>query len=65
MPKRPEVQRFREQYRALVIKGDSAAFERLLDEHKPHMPAEEKRELVEEFKHASVEALRHRWRYSK
>jgi hypothetical protein len=65
MPKRPDVQRFREQYWALVIKGDLEAFEALLDEHKPQLSTEERREFLEDFKRASVEALRHRWRYSK
>lgn len=65
MPKRPEVEEFRQQYRALVIKGDLPAFEALLDEHAPHLSPAERKEHLEEFKRVSAEALRHRWRYSK
>jgi hypothetical protein len=65
MPKRPGVERFREQYWALVMKGDLPAFEALLAEHAPQLSEEEKREFTEEFKRAYVEALRHRWLHSK
>jgi hypothetical protein len=37
MPKRPEVEKFRRQYSALVIKGDLPAFEALLTEHQPQL----------------------------
>jgi len=65
MPKRPEVEKFRKQYWALVIKGDLPAFEALLAEHQPQLSEEEKREFLEDFKRASVRALRHRWLSSK
>jgi hypothetical protein len=65
MPKRPEVEKFRRQYSALVIKGDLPAFEALLTEHQPQLSDEARREFVEEFKRASVQALRHRWLSSK
>jgi hypothetical protein len=65
MLKRPEIEKFRTQYWALVLKYDLPAFEALLAEHKPQLSAEEKREFVEDFKRASERALLHRWLSSK
>jgi hypothetical protein len=48
-------------YHDLLIANDPAGYEKLLDEYQPHISAEEKSELMEQFKLGAGLLLRRRW----
>ena len=52
-------------YHDLLMKGDVAEFQRLLDLYQPAIDANVKADLIEEFKHYAARILRNRWRPSK
>jgi hypothetical protein len=51
-------------FHALIMENNLPGFEALLEAY-PDIPAETKRELIEEFKRIAAEQMRRRWRSSK
>jgi hypothetical protein len=52
-------------YHDLVMINDLPGYEKLLDEYQPHITAEERKELVDNFKRDAAEVLRRRWHLPK
>jgi hypothetical protein len=52
-------------YHDLLMKGDVAEFERLLDLYQPGIEPDAREDLIEEFKHYAARILKKRWRPSR
>jgi hypothetical protein len=53
------------QFHAMILEGNLPGFEALLEQYQPALSAETKKELIEEFKRLSADAIRRNWRSSK
>lgn len=49
-------------YHDLLMTNNLPGYEKLLDEYQPHISAEERKELIAEFKLGAELLLRRRWR---
>ena len=52
-------------YHDLLMTNNVQGYEKLLDEYQPHVSAEERKELMDEFKRGAELVLQRRWRLPK